>query len=141
MGARRVIEALVRRDQGETTPLPLEPLYPRKGRGGCALQRQDDLAWTIDPDFLGDRRRRGPAAHEPFRVGEIRAIERALADMREFQMTPGIHVGRREEADAFVAVLVVVPVEERAAPGLGVVVAGELAGELRAVLERLELRL
>src|SRR3970282_1360060 len=119
MVARRVKEALLRRDQRGTRPLPLwDPPTPRKV-SGVGAQRKGRCAGSIDPDFLRNDWRRRPAAHKAFRVGLVRAIEDALASTREFEVASRVDVGGREEADAFVAVLVVVPVQERTTPGLG----------------------
>jgi hypothetical protein len=50
-----------------------------------------------------------------------------------------VHDGRRQQADAAVTVLLVVPVKERAAEVEAVVVTGKAGREVGPVLQRLEL--
>ena len=55
--------------------------------------------------------------------------------------TPGVDIGRREQRDSRVTMLMVVPVEEGLAVGTRVFDADEACRDVGAVLQRLELRL
>ena len=76
--------------------------------------------------------------HEPFGVLLVGGVEHLGAGAVELLGVSVVDCGRCHQAYPGVAVLVVVPVEERPAVSAGVVDVGESLGELGPVLERLE---
>ena len=68
-------------------------------------------------------------------------VEEDHASLRPDRLGPAVvDVGRSVQADARMAVIVVVPGEESSAVGTGVLEAAEPVGEVRPVLEGPELR-
>ena len=68
-------------------------------------------------------------------------VEYGLARGQDRVRLPEVDYGRRQQAQAPVVMLVVLPMNELAAEVQGVLEAGEAVGELRPVLQRLELAL
>ena len=95
----------------------------------------------VDPGLGGHRRRYGCFAHEAFWVG--------LVGLRQDVLTGGMngvglavmHLVGGHQADADVMVILVIPGEEAAAEGPGILDAAEAPGELRLVFQGLEMRL
>src|ERR1700760_2869281 len=89
----------------------------------------------VDPSLGGHRRRHGGFAHEAFRVG--------LVCLRQDVLTGGMngiglavmHLVWGHQADADVMVILVVPGEEAAAEGPGILDTAEAPGELRLVFQ------
>lgn len=80
-------------------------------------------------------------ADEALRVGGVGASENVRPPLAELRGTSVVQVGRGVEADTRVPVLTFVPGEELLAEAASVLLAPELAGKVRAVLESLELGL
>jgi hypothetical protein len=74
-------------------------------------------------------------------MGEVRSVQRRLANDAHLLDAAEEDVGRREQGEVGMVVLVVVPTEERREPAAGVKLAGETARVVGLVLQRLELRL
>jgi len=74
-------------------------------------------------------------------MGEVGGVEGDDPGRGDLRRPPGMDVGRGEQPDPGVAVLRVVPGEERGAEGPGVLERAEASGKGRPVLERLELGL
>ena len=97
--------------------------------------------WRIDPDGRGQRKRRGWFVYEPFRMSRESGVECLLASSKHLRRTAVMDSRRREHADARVVMLMVVPMEERLAEGMPVLLRAEPIGKLRSVFHRLELAL
>jgi len=99
----------------------------RRGRG-----------WIANPDLLGRLASERSATNEALGMRGIASRLRwRAADRRG---SAEVHVGRREQAERLVPMLIVVPGEELVAPGHGLRHSvGEAAGEVRPALQRLEM--
>ena len=80
-------------------------------------------------------------ADEAFGMSGVGHLEDASPLDLDERCTTEVDVGRRVEAQARVMVLMVVPAEEALAEVAGVLERAEVLGELRAILEGLELSL
>src|SRR5665811_1274805 len=74
-------------------------------------------------------------------MGEVRGVQRRLADDAYLLDATEEDVGWREQGEIGVVVGVIVPAEERREPAAGMQLAGETARVVGLVLQRLELRL
>ena len=103
------------------------------GLGTILVQRR------IDPDGLGQRQRRGRLVYKPFWTSHESGVECRLPRQQYLRCTAVVNHRRREHADARVVVFMVVPVEERFAESMAILLRAEPIGKLRPVLHRLEL--
>ena len=95
----------------------------------------------IDADDYGQIGRTRDLAFEAFGMGEVGRLQDGSALLPKRGSGAEVHRRRGHEADAGVAMLVVVPGEELARMRSGVLEAPEACGELGPVLEGFELRL
>src|ERR1019366_6501192 len=95
----------------------------------------------VDPDLVRWRRRDRTPSQEAFRVREERSVEDGGTALESLSREAVVHVVGCAEAKRAVVVLVVVPVEEGATMGAGVLDVHESLGDAGPVLERLEGRL
>ena len=114
----------------------------RAGAGWCAgrLLTRSDPGW-IDPHFRGAHRRPGEPAGEPFRMRRVGGGQHGGPGRHSVLGQAGVHVMRREQAEAAMMMFDVVPEEEAVAVGAGVLDRAEPRREVRPVLQRLELGL
>ena len=93
--------------------------------------------WWIDPHGARQSGRLRDSALEALRVDQESVVEGLSALLEERLGMAVVNAVRSHEADAGVAVGVVVPLEELLAVGTRMLDAGETLGELGAILERL----
>jgi hypothetical protein len=94
------------------------------------------LLWVdglVDPDLLGQPRRLGWVADEPLGMRGVGAVEHLGAGAGDGLAAAVVHIGRGQQRDPAVVVLVVIPAEEALAEGAGVVDRAEAVGEGRVV--------
>lgn len=108
-------------------------------RGACALLRDRWFLRRVDPDRVRQHGWFGHLPHEALRVRGAGGQEHLLLGVTHRGGPPVVHGCRCHQPDASVAMLAVVPGEERLAEDTGVLDRPEPRGELRAVLQRLEL--
>src|SRR5665213_2071737 len=108
----------------------------RVGMSGSGFRR-----WRIDPGGGRFCRRYRRLVDEALRVVAERLIERELASGVDGIGLTVVHLVRSHQTDAAMVVILVVPIEEAAAEASGVLDAAEALGELRLVLECLEVAL
>ena len=108
---------------------------------GIAIGPGERLLRLVDPDRGRERRRARTPRDEALGMGGVRGGEHAGARLDPLLGQPVVDVVGREQAEADVAVLGVVPGEEVLAVGARVLDRAEAVGEIGPVLERLELRL
>ena len=112
-----------------------------RDRGSCAILRGRWFLRRVNPDRVRQHRWLGQLPHEALRVRGVGGQEHPLPGVTHRGGLPVVHSGRRHQPDARVAMLAVVPGEERLAEGAGVLEATEAFREIRAVLQRFELGL
>ena len=95
----------------------------------------------VDPHLRGPGRWLRPPAGEAFGVRGVGRGEHGRARRDALVGVAMVHVVGRQQAEAAVPVLGVVPGEERVAVGAGIVDRAEALREVRPVLQGLELRL
>ena len=95
----------------------------------------------VDPGLGRHRRRHGGFAYEAFRVGLVCLRQDVLTGGMDGVGLAVMHLVRGHQADTDVMVILVVPGEEAAAEGPGILDTAETSGELRLVFQSLELRL
>ena len=110
-------------------------------RAGSSMRRASapDVGW-VDPDFCGARRRLGKATGEAFGVDGVGGGEHGRSGRHALVGQAKVHVVGGEQAQTAVMVFDVVPREEDVAVGPGVLDRPDPHREVRAVLQRLELR-
>ena len=84
--------------------------------GGVAGERNDEGFERVDMHAGGRQRRPWRAVGEALGVQGVRRVERRLAHGVHRRHAAEEHLGWREEREAGMLVLVVVPAEERAEP-------------------------
>ena len=95
----------------------------------------------VDADLGGRQQDTRRAVREALGMGGVRGVERGLADDAHLLDAAEEDVGRGEQGEVGVVVLVVVPAEEGREPAACVKLAGEATRVVRLVLQGLELRL
>jgi len=95
----------------------------------------------VNPDRVRQHRWLGRLPYEALRVRGVGGHEHLLPGVTHRVGPSLVHSGRRQQPDAGVAMLGVVPGEERLAESAGVFEAAEAFREVRAVLQRFELGL
>ena len=110
-------------------------LYPLLTRN-CA-----DGQWGVDPDLLRESCGSGRACQEALRTGGVGSSEDLLSLPGDLGGVAEVDLLGREQADAAMAVLGVVPLEELPAEVLCLLDAAEPAGEAGMILDRFEVRL
>ena len=95
----------------------------------------------IDPNGRGQRKRRGRLVYEPFWMSRKSGVECRLASSQHLCRMAVVDRRRREHADTRVVMFMVVPLEERLAESVPVLLRAEPIGKLRPILHRLELAL
>src|SRR3989441_6726955 len=131
----------------ETPPARIYCRTPTVSRGAAVLasgwlwSRRRAGRRRVDPGGSRDRGRRRRAPHEPLGMGGVGRGEDLPARGADDLDLPVVHHRRGQPADTAVAMLGVVPGEERMAEGAGGFHAGKARRKLRPGLEGLELRL
>ena len=93
----------------------------------------------VDPDCRGQRLGLGATTHETFGMFGVGRLQDFLASLDDLGRFPVVQRRRRQQADAGVIMLVVVPLEEPTTEAKRVFVPTETIGELGPVLHCLEL--
>jgi hypothetical protein len=102
------------------------------------------LRWVdglVDPHLLGESEGLGWFADKPLGVGGVGVVEHDLAGSKDLLGAAEVHIGRGEQGDPAMVVLVVVPAERALVEAAGVLDRAEPVGEGGVVLEGLELAL
>ena len=106
----------------------------------CFRRRVLLLGW-VDPSGDGQPGRLGAVALESARVSSVGGVQGAGPLLEQLCSLAMVDGGRGHEADAGMAMLFVVPLEEALAVSAGFFDTAEAVGEVRAVLQGFELRL
>ena len=108
-----------------------------------ATGRDQPRFWRrrVDPGCRGFRRRFWRAADEALRVCLVGLYQDLLAGGMDDVSLAVMHLVGRHQSNTDVVVILVVPGEEAAAEGPGILDAAEALGELRLVFQGLEVRL
>ena len=93
----------------------------------------------IDPDGGGYRSRDGGSFHKAFGIFQIRSLQDLLPLIQHGLGASEMNIGRREEADGTVVMLIVVPAEESSRPSPGIHLTAEAVRIIRAIFQRFEL--